>query len=331
MTSDTEIAVVGAGLSGLALASALRTEGRDVTVLEARDRPGGRVLSEDGYDLGPAWIWPHNTRMRALAKALGLTTFPQHSAGRLVFEPPSGGIRRDLELATMGDALRIDGGLAQMTSALGERLGDSLHLNRAVRQIEEDADGVSLTGEGYSIRAERVVLALPPRLAAPLGVEARDVPTWMAGHAKFVARYSEPFWRQAGLNGDGISHRGPLAEIHDASPMDAAEGALFGFAVPGAARHPEFPSAAIEQLTRLFGPEAANPTGVFVKDWSTDPETATERDRMPPAAHPSYRAQPTTPRLIFSGSETASLHGGFLEGALEAAEAAQAILRRVAA
>ncbi|WP_109563294.1 FAD-dependent oxidoreductase [Jannaschia seohaensis] len=80
------MAIVGAGLSGLALAVALRAEGRDVRVLEARDRPGGRVLSQHGYDLGPAWIWPHNHRLLTLARRLGLRTFPQYSAGRLVFE-----------------------------------------------------------------------------------------------------------------------------------------------------------------------------------------------------------------------------------------------------
>lgn len=56
MRTETDVCIIGAGLSGLALASALRTKGRDVTVLEARDRPSGRVLSHNGHDLGPSWI-----------------------------------------------------------------------------------------------------------------------------------------------------------------------------------------------------------------------------------------------------------------------------------
>ena len=111
----------------------------------------------------------------------------------------------------------------------------------------------------------------------------------------------------------------------------AGEGALFGFAFPGAARHPEFRGAAIAQLARLFGPEAASPLDVLIKDWSTDPETATERDQTPPAGHPTYGAQKGTTRVILSGSETAPMNGGFLEGALEAAETARALLARVAA
>ncbi len=38
----------------------------------------------------------------------------------------------------------------------------------------------------------------------------------MAGHAKVVALYERPFWREQGLSGDAISHCGTLAEIHDA-------------------------------------------------------------------------------------------------------------------
>src|SRR6056297_3957532 len=97
---QTEICIIGAGLSGLALGTALRSEGRGVTILEARDRAGGRVLSHQGYDLGPSWIWPHNHRMLALASRLGLRSFPQYASGRLVFEDAGGAIRRDLDVAT---------------------------------------------------------------------------------------------------------------------------------------------------------------------------------------------------------------------------------------
>ncbi|MBN2760967.1 MAG: FAD-dependent oxidoreductase, partial [Rhodobacteraceae bacterium] len=256
MTFDAEICIVGAGLSGLALANMLRASGRDVVVLDARDRVGGRVLSQQGYDLGPSWIWPHNRRMLALLDRLGLQAFPQYATGRLVFEDVNGAIRRDLDFATMGGALRVAGGLARVTDALAARLGDALRLSQKVTHIAEDAAGVTITAQGQTMHAARVVLALPPRLAAQLGVAVPDVLTWMAGQAKLVASYKTPFWREHGLNGDAISHRGPLAEIHDASPADVGTGALFGFAHAGAARSSGFETAALAQLVRLFGPEA---------------------------------------------------------------------------
>lgn len=330
MTPDTEVCIIGAGLSGLALATALQAEGRAVTVLEARNRHGGRVLSQDGYDLGPSWIWPQNRRMLALLDHLGLRHFAQYASGRLVFEDRGGMIRSDLDFATMGGALRVAGGLSQVTDALAAPLGDALHLSCPVRSVAEDATGVTIITNNGHLRAARVVLALPPRLTTRLGIALPDVPTWMAGQAKLVATYPTPFWRDQGLNGDAISHRGPLAEIHDASPDDQTAGALFGFAHPGAARDTGFQDAAIRQLARLFGPEAATPDQLFVKDWSTDAATATAADQTPLTGHPVYRARPPTQRMIFAGTEASSEDGGFLEGALAAAEIAHAHLATVA-
>ncbi|OYU20119.1 MAG: monoamine oxidase [Rhodobacteraceae bacterium PARR1] len=323
---DTDLCIIGAGLSGLALAAKLQAEGRDVIVLEARDRSGGRVLSPGGYDLGPSWIWPHNHRMLALIESLGLTTFAQYASGRLVFEDAVGRVRRDLDFATMGGALRVEGGLARVTDALAAGLGDRLRLACRVHLVLEEAEGVSVLMEERRIRARRVILALPPRLVASLGVAVPDAPTWMAGHAKLVATYPTAFWRENGLNGDAISHRGPLAEIHDASPVGAKVGALFGFAQVGAARQPEFRDAAIAQLVRLFGQDAATPDDLLIKDWSNDPATATKADLTPPSDHPTYNALPPTRRLIFAGTETSYDNGGFLEGALASAEAAHAAL-----
>jgi monoamine oxidase len=330
MNIDTDLCIIGAGLSGLALAAKLQAECRDVIVLEARDRSGGRVLSQGGYDLGPSWIWPHNHRMLALIESLGLTTFAQYASGRLVFEDAVGRVRQDLEFATMGGALRVEGGLARVTDALASGLGDRLRLACRVLRVLEEEGGVSVLMAEGRLRARQVILALPPRLMTGLGVAVPDAPTWMAGHAKLVATYPTAFWRAAGLNGDAISHRGPLAEIHDASPVGAKVGALFGFAQVGAARHPGFRDAAIAQLVGLFGQHAATPDDLFIKDWSIDPDTATVADQASPSDHPTYNALPPTRRLIFAGTETSYDNGGFLEGALAAAEAAHAALGLVA-
>jgi len=77
MAKGRRIAVIGAGMAGLAAARALDKAGADVTVLEARNRIGGRVWTSRLWagqpaDLGASWI--HGTKgnpLTALAKEAG--------------------------------------------------------------------------------------------------------------------------------------------------------------------------------------------------------------------------------------------------------------------
>lgn len=71
--------VIGAGMAGLMAARTLQDAGYDVTVLEARDRLGGRVHTDDSLgssvDLGAAWIHgPDGNPLTPLAEELGVTT-----------------------------------------------------------------------------------------------------------------------------------------------------------------------------------------------------------------------------------------------------------------
>ena len=85
-----DVAVVGAGLSGLSAARALRKQGHSVIVLEARDRVGGRTWTKQvrgmPVDVGGQWIGPQQKRIAALAKAVGVKTFPTYNTGLNVYD-----------------------------------------------------------------------------------------------------------------------------------------------------------------------------------------------------------------------------------------------------
>jgi monoamine oxidase len=98
---DCDVVVVGAGLSGLAAARELEAQGADVRVLEARDRVGGRTLNhsvgerpEDVVELGGQWVGPTQHEVMALARDLGLETYPTHAAGKNLFETAKGKLTR---------------------------------------------------------------------------------------------------------------------------------------------------------------------------------------------------------------------------------------------
>jgi monoamine oxidase len=86
--ADVEVAIVGAGLSGLIAAQQLAAQGRSVLVLEARDRVGGRTWSRSlrglAVDGGAQWIGGTQTQVRALASQLGVEVFPRYLEGETV-------------------------------------------------------------------------------------------------------------------------------------------------------------------------------------------------------------------------------------------------------
>lgn len=353
----TRIAIVGGGLAGLYAAHLLEQKGiHDYVVLEARDVWGGRIAStspnaggspRDRFDLGPTWFWPaYQPQLDHVVHSLGLERFAQHEDGDMVVEQtPNGAPVRMRGYGSAPPSMRLVGGMGALIDALKQSLAsDKLMAGQRVQRMRCDGRRVELDAEdaqGRSITycVAQVLLALPPRLAMalidfspslpePLMRAWRDTATWMAPHAKYVALYDVPFWRSQGLSGEARSARGPMGEIHDAS-MPGGGAALFGFlGVPARVRRgvPEDTLRAHcrAQFSRLFGERAGAPLADFIKDWATDPWTATPADQDGPGQHGIAPPRSATAgvwqgRLTGIASEWSPQFPGYVAGAVEAA------------
>lgn len=348
-----EVLIIGGGLSGLYAATLLAQQGiHDPMVLEARGRFGGRILSApSGHDLGATWLWPDwQPRLSELVRDWGLATIEQADEGDMLFEharqqPPS---RLGGQLSAPA-AQRLVGGMATLIDAARQRLNaEALRADHRVQCLRHQGDHIEVEAEDAQGRrcvfqARHVLLALPPRLAAEaieftpaLPAELMRAwaatPTWMAPHAKYVAVFERPFWREQGLSGQARSQVGPMAEIHDASgaTVGATGGALFGFLGVPARWRSEVSEATLlahcrAQLVRLFGPEADCPRAEHLQDWARDPCTAVEADQVASPHHaaspPSMPAQgPWRGQLIGIASEWSPDFPGYLAGAIDAAQ-----------
>lgn len=350
---DVDVIVVGGGLAGLSAAAALHAAGRAVWVIEARAAVGGRIKTlTDGdlcLDLGATWHWANQPEMRALAAELGLEVIPQFRAGRTVVEDAAGGPPRLLDLPPPEPAeLRFGGGAQLLCLQLADRLPEgAVLLEREVSLVALEGERVGVTmadeaGGETQIGCGGVVVAVPPRLAragitfTPELPEAlvrvmEGTPTWMANAVKCIAVYESAFWRDAGLSGLAFSGAGPLTEIHDGCTADGATAALWGFMSPDHTfRDPEPDirrGAVFEQLGRLFGPPAADPVRYIERDWSDDPYTNDEVvwfDDPLPYGQPALAEPQWDGRLVWAGTETATVGAGHMEGAVRSGRRAAA-------
>jgi len=360
-----DTAIIGGGLSGLALARSLHRQGLSFALFEARPRLGGRVLtvacekSGLAVDLGPTWFWPPTQPLiTRLVAELGLEDFAQHEEGSLLYlreadKTPS---------ATDGTgvhngARRVTGGIAALIDAIAKELpADSLHLQHVLRKVHDHGDHVALSfsigDRALEIRAKYVVLALPPRLVdehiafepaldASTHEAMREAATWMAAQAKVVTTYEKPFWREAGQSGNAfVTHeQAVVGEIFDACDAVATQGALGGFLAFSPELRESFsaglPILMQSQMVQVFGTPldvAEQHYKQHYQDWATEPYTCSSADRSAPATEHTGVANPLLRRalwggkLYLAGSETAAYGAGYLEGALEAAKRMETIL-----
>jgi monoamine oxidase len=128
-----DVVVVGAGLAGLTAARELVAAGKDVVVLEARNRVGGRTVNHDLGDgrvveAGGQFAGPTQDHVLGLAKEVGVDTFAAYTKGSAVYVGGGGG-------GVGGRPRRYSGDIPPDVLALPDLGLTMLRINRLARKI----------------------------------------------------------------------------------------------------------------------------------------------------------------------------------------------------
>lgn len=341
-----DVCIVGAGIGGLVAARLLAAQGVSVVVLEARSRVGGRAVSvpvEGGaVDLGATWFWANEPRMHRLLADLRISVFQQEIAGDAVYDTSTGPQRMNGNPLD-APAQRFAYGTGSFVEAILRDLPDGMvRQNEPVTAVVRRDDCWLVTSASGSTSCRHVVIAIPPALAvesiifdpglpADLRSLAAATPVWMGSTTKVVALFEYGFWRETGLSGSGMSHVGPLRELHDMSGPDGAPAALFGFA-SSPTDVPVNEADVVVQLARMFGPNSRTPSRMLVMDWAreryTSPQNVRELTNYATFGHRLYQSPMFDGTVHWGSTETAPSQPGHLEGALAAAERCAANIRR---
>lgn len=341
-TQAVDVVVIGAGPAGLYAADIVQKSGHTVVVLEGRDRVGGRLLSlptEGGaLDLGATWFWANEAQVNDVVSTEGLAAFPQHLSGDAMFQNDQGTQRMEGNQIDAPSG-RLGGGTQSIAHALAARLGAQvLQLETAVTQVTETPGAVVVTSaNGQVWHTQQLIVAVPPATAVAridfggvlsdrVQALAAATPVWMGNIVKVVVHYETAFWREAGLAGSAFSYIGPMREIHDMSGADGSPAAIFGFAQPGAGNPAPTEAQVVDQLTALFGPDAALPRSLHIHDWRaepmTSPDSVDELTNYQSYGHPLFAEPILSGRGHWASTETATTAPGHIEGALQAASRA---------
>ncbi|MER6628228.1 FAD-dependent oxidoreductase [Streptomyces sp. NPDC000987] len=254
-------------------------------------------------------------------------------------ESTAGTLERLTDTAKGAQESRFVGGSQQVPVKLAAALGDRVVLSAPVRSIARSGAGYAVTADGITVTAKRVVVALPPPLAAriaydPLLPAARDQLTQrmpMGSIGKAIAVYDTPFWRASGLNGQVVSDSGVVRSTFDNSPPDASYGALMGFIEADemraydAASVDEVKAAVLKDYAVYFGDKAKSPTAFVLQRWDNEGfSRGGPVAYAPPGVLTEYGAALRKPvgGIHWAGTETSTYWTGFMDGAVRSGERA---------
>ncbi|AKN16396.1 flavin-containing monoamine oxidase AofH [Mycobacterium haemophilum DSM 44634] len=233
------------------------------------------------------------------------------------------------------------GGMGAIYRPIAAELGDALQVSQPVRHIEQDRDGVTVRADELTVRARRVIVAIPLAIATSIGYE----PTLPLDRAllhqrmpsgavfKISVCYDEPFWRADGLCGQSASPGSPATLTIDACTDTAVPGIMCVITEGPAARrlakldHADRKAVIVGELVDRFGTKASLPIEYHEQNWSTERYSGGGMiSHAPPGVLTEfgYTLREPCGRIHWAGTESSAIMCGWVDGAVRSGERAAA-------
>ena len=262
-----KVLVLGAGMAGLVAAYELSQLGHDVTVLEARSRPGGRVHTlrepfSDGLfaEAGAARIPNNHELTLKYVKHFNLPLEPFYPS-RLNAVRFDRGTREEVSIDGYTQAMadnyggdlgeraerwqKIKGGTDLLPKAFAQRLESKIMYGTPVVKIEQDANAARVVftkaGAPQTLTADAVLCTIPFSVLRNLDLPAlssrkRDAikRTRYDAVSRVYLQTKNRFWENRGLNGFAFT-RGAIEIWQPTWSQPGPRGILMTYARPGEA------------------------------------------------------------------------------------------------
>ncbi len=341
---NNNIVIIGAGLTGLTLAYLLKKRSIKALILEASNTIGGRIQTIEGLnntiiEMGATWFGNQHTQLLNLLKDLDIEYFNQYTEGVSLFETTSFTPPQKFEIPSSEEpSYRIIGGTSKLINVLVNKLDkDQIQLNTKIVKIEESNKNLIVSDKNNKIyTANKVISTIPPnllintvRFSPKFSAEEinifKQTHTWMGESIKFAVEYSQAFWKEKGYSGAIFSHVNIIQEQYDHSGFNNKTFALKGFLNNSSANmtKEQRKKKVITQLINLFGQEASDYLHYCEKLWHLAEYTYYPYKKyiQPHQNNGDFIFQKSfmKNKLFISGSETSTIYGGYMDGAVNAA------------
>ncbi len=341
---NTDILIIGAGLTGLTIAYLLKDSNLNIKIVETRNRVGGRIHTiksnnNTTIELGATWIQRPHTQLLSLLSELKMEIFEQKIGNTAIYEANTFTPAQDVSLPPNNDpSYRIKGGSINLINTLANFVdAQDILLNQKVEKIEVSKDGLKVVTTNTEFLTKQVISTVPPFLfsnSIQLSTELQDnvksvlnkTHTWMGESIKVGLVYEKPFWRSTDFIGTVFSNVGPITEFYDHSNFQDSKYALKGFIKNEYAKLTKEKrlEMILRQLKKFYGDQVNDYLSYEELVWSDEVATSMPYvDYVMPHQNNGHKVYQNTylhSRLFIAGTETAQNFGGYMEGSIRSAQ-----------